>query len=51
MIRHKARKEKFEVGESSEWNDDHHIDFEDELTQSWVFSSTNIPDEFTTSTT
>ena len=51
MIRHKARKERFEVGESSEWNDDHHIDFEDELTQSWVFSSTNIPDEFTTSTT
>ena len=48
-IRHKAVKASLEQGYASEWNDDHHIDFTDELLQDWVFSSTNIPDEFTTS--
>lgn len=50
-IRHKARKESLEMGKSSEWNDDHHIDFENEIMQIWTFSSVNIPSEFTTLTT
>jgi hypothetical protein len=49
-IRHKAVKTSLSTGYASEWNDDHHIDFTNELTECWTFSSTNLDDDFTTST-
>lgn len=49
MFRHKAVKATLDKGYASEWNDDHHIDFADELTWADVFIFNSLAECWDTS--